>query len=123
VETELLASGERLKQESGEVGKLISEWCKNLAALDSEVVALRTQFHERNHAYKGEEEKGRSEQVAITSLQKELEQSQGRLLELMRLISLHRNETVRLTSLTVRHEEAAKSKDRELQKTGSAASL
>ncbi len=34
----------------------------------------------------------------------------------MRLISHHRNESVRLTSLTVRHEEASKSKERELEK-------
>ena len=84
--------------------------------LESDVEALRTQFHEKNQAYKQEEEKGREEQAGILILQKELEQFKARLLELVRLISHHRNETVRLTSLSVRYEEATKSKERELEK-------
>ena len=82
----------------------------------SELQNLRTTFHEKNNAYKQEEEKGREEQSAILNLQKELEQAKSRLLELVRLISHHRNEAVRLTSLSVRYEEATKSKERELEK-------
>ncbi len=115
-ESELKTSHERLGLESGEIEKLVSEWKKTLATLKREVDKLRVDFHEKNQAYKKEEEKGRGEQGTILSLQKELEAAKSRLMELMRLISHHRNETVRLTSLSVRHEEATKSKDRELEK-------
>jgi chromosome segregation protein len=117
-EKELSTTQARLGLESSEIEKLILEWRGTHTALEAEVDDLRKQFHERNNAYKHEEEKGRGEQAIILNLQKELEQSKARLLELMRLISHHRNETVRLTSLSVRHEEGAKSKDRELEKLG-----
>ncbi len=115
-EAELKASQERSGQESGELQKLVKEWRKTLAQMEGEVEGIRAQFHEKNQAYKHEEEKGRGEQTAILNLQKELEKAKARLLELVRLISHHRNETVRLTSLSVRHEEACKSKERELEK-------
>ncbi len=79
--------------------------------------SLRSQFHERNNAYKHEEEKGRHEQAELLNLQKALEQAKARLLELVRLISHHRNETVRLTSLSVRHEEASKAKSASWRKS------
>jgi len=115
-EAELQAAQKRLALESAEMDKLIADWRKTSSGLKEEVDGIREQFQERNHAYKQEDEKGRDEQSAIAGLQKELEQSKARLMELMRLISHHRNETARLTSLSVRHEEAAKSKDRELKK-------
>ena len=96
--------------------KLVKNGSAIHTQLEGEVSGLRKQFHEKNEAYKIEEEKGREEQAAILTLQKDLEQAKSRLLELVRLISHHRNETVRLTSLSVRHEEAAKSKERELEK-------
>jgi len=115
-EAELKAAQARLSQESEQVGNLVEEWRQTLSGLQSDIKVLRTQFHEKNHAYKVQDEKGRGEQSAILRLQKDLEQSKSRLLELVRLISHHRNESVRLTSLTVRHEESSKSKERELDK-------
>ena len=115
-ETELKASEVRLGQEAEQIGKLVGEWRQTHAALDTEIKGLRKQFHERNNAYKHEEEKSRHEQAKLLDLQKELDQAKARLLELVRLISHRRNETVRLTSLSVRHEEASKSKERELEK-------
>lgn len=115
-EADLALSRERLTQESGEMDRLIGEWRGALTGFESEVGQLRAQFHERHEAYRREEEAGRGEQNDLLDRQKALEQSKARLLELMRLISLHRHETVRYTALTVRHEEASKSKERELQK-------
>jgi len=113
---ELSASQERLVIESSDLGKLVEEWRGILTQLDVEVGELRASFHEKNDTYQIEEEKGREEQAVVLTLQKELEQAKARLLELVRLISHHRNETVRFTSLSVRHEEASKSKERELGK-------
>jgi chromosome segregation protein len=115
-ETELKSAHVRLGQEAEQLEKLVQEWRQTLAGLDGEVRALRTQFHEKHEAYKQEDERGHHEQVELLNLQKQLEQGKARLLELVRLISHHRNETVRLTSLTVRHEEASKAKVRELEK-------
>ena len=115
-ETELRAAQERLVLESSDLGKLVEEWRRILSQLDVEVTEVRARFHEKHNAYKFEDEKGRGEQAAVLALQKELEQAKTRLLELVRLISHHRNETVRFTSLSVRHEEASKSKERELEK-------
>ena len=115
-ETELKTAHVRLSQESEQIGNLVDEWRQTLATLHTDMESLRKQFHEKHDAFKKEEEKGHQEQTALLHLQKELEQAKARLLELVRLISHHRNETVRLTSLTVRHEEASKSKERELEK-------
>jgi chromosome segregation protein len=115
-EMELKAAHVRLGQEAEQLEKLMAEWHQTLSGLEGEVQALRIQFHEKHEAYKQEEEKGRHEQAELLNLQKNLEQSKARLLELARLISHHRNETVRLTSLTVRHEEASKAKEREIEK-------
>ena len=62
-ETELQASQERLVVESADLGKLVEEWRGILAQLDGEVGDVRKQFHEKNNAYKIEEEKGREEQA------------------------------------------------------------
>src|SRR6185369_4208516 len=71
---------------------------------------------EKNARFKEEDAKGRSEQETVHARLKELEQSKARLLELVRLIAHHRNETVRLTSLSIRYEEGSKAKQRELEK-------
>ncbi len=115
-EKELTESQKRLGQESKEIARLQGEWRGTHSALEAEVSGVRAQFHEKNDAYRAEEEQGRDEQGALLGLQKEMEQAKARLLELMRLISHHRNEAVRLSSLAVRHEEASKAKDRELEK-------
>jgi len=117
-ETELKAAQVRLGHEAEQLGTLVAEWRQTLSGLEGEVHALRTQFHQKHEAYKQEDERGRHEQAELLNLQKTLEQAKARLLELVRLISHHRNETVRLTSLTVRHEEASKAKERELEKIG-----
>jgi chromosome segregation protein len=115
-EVELKATQGRLNQEAQQIDTLLTEWRQTHSSLDGEVRALRTQFHEKHEAYKVEDERGRHEQTHLLELQKQLDQSKARLLELVRLISHHRNETVRLTSLTVRHEEASKAKEREIEK-------
>src|SRR5262249_5245123 len=84
-EAELKAAQVRLGQEAEQVELLRQEWQKTLGDLNQEVEGLRQQFHNKNQAYKQEEEKGRAEQGALLALQKELEQAKARLLELVRL--------------------------------------
>jgi len=113
---ELQASGERLAVEAAQLQDAVHESQNIVAALDHDVSGLRAQFHEREARFKEEDAKGRGDQDAAQHKQRELDQSKARLLELARLISHHRNETVRLTSLSIRQEEASKAKQRELEK-------
>jgi chromosome segregation protein len=113
---ELEQAQKRLEQESVQLQSSVEEWRQTQAALQQDVAALRGQFHERNEKFKHENERGRVEQQGAHQKQKELEQTKARLLELARLVGHHRNETVRLTSLSIRHEESSKAKQRELEK-------
>src|SRR5262249_8126497 len=74
------------------------------------------QYRIKNDQFKEEEAKGQVDQNQCVLLQKEMEAARARLIELVRLLSHHRNETVRLTSQAVRHDEGAKAKQRELEK-------
>lgn len=115
-EVELHSSQARLTEELREIDVALQEWQQTLKQISAELEALRLQYQDKNAAYKTEDERCRGEQEAVMRLQRELDQMKARVLELVRLVSHHRNETVRLTSLTVRHEEATKSKERELDK-------
>lgn len=113
---ELEQAQARLGEEDGRLQTSVEEWRQAQAGLLQEVESLRDQFHQRNEKFKEEDERGRSDHHAIQQKQKELEQTKSRLLELARLVGHHRNEAVRLTSLSIRHEESSKAKQRELEK-------
>ena len=113
---ELTAAQEKLAQESIQLEAGLGEWRQSRERLAAEVEDVRSQFHLKNEHFKDEDHKDRAQQEKVLAQQKELESIKARLLELVRLISHHRNETVRLTSLSIRHEEASKAKQRELEK-------
>ncbi len=115
-EAEIKVLQVRFQEEVSQLQKNLTEGTAKQADLTQEVETLKAVFREKNDAYKAEDEKGQTELHEAQTLQRSLETTKSRLLELVRLISHHRNETVRLTSLSVRHEEAAKSKKRELEK-------
>src|SRR5204862_58584 len=115
-ETELRLLQPRLQAESVELQAALEERQKGVAALSEELTELRKQFRVKQDAFKQEDAKNQTDQSECLRLQKEMETAKARLLELVRLLSHHRNETVRLTSLAVRHEEAAKAKQREFEK-------
>jgi len=115
-ETDLTAAQERLKEESSQLLVATEEGQKNQETLAAEVEKLRAEFHAKNEKFKAEDQKARADQEKSQSQHKELEKTKARLLELVRLISHHRNETVRLTSLSIRYDEGSKSKQRELEK-------
>jgi len=106
----------RLEAEAIQLGADAAVWRRTHETLTGEIETLRSDYHAAHDRFKEEDQKGRAGQDDLMAQQRELESNKARLLELVRLISHHRNETVRLTSLAVRHEEVAKSKDRELEK-------
>ena len=113
---ELTAAQEKLSQEKIQLEAGLDEWRGALKRLAADVEDVRSQFHRKDEHFKEEDHKSRAQQEKALTQQKELESVKARLLELIRLISHHRNETVRLTSLSIRHEEASKAKQRELEK-------
>jgi chromosome segregation protein len=115
-EAEIRALQPRLETESAELEKVLEERQATMTMLSEELVELRQQFQLKHDAFKAEDAKGQADLSECGRLQKEIESAKSRLLELIRLLSHHRNETVRLTSLTVRHEEGSKSKQREFEK-------
>lgn len=115
-EGELKIAQTRLEGEIAQLQNSLEEGRQKQTALVQEVADLQSQYHKKNDAYKAHEQQGHGEQAALIQLQKDLEHTKARLLELVRLISHHRNETVRLTSLSVRQEEASKAKQREFDK-------
>lgn len=106
----------RLGEEVARLQAERAQWTEAHARIAAELEEFRVQFHARNERFKEEDLKGRDDQEKATAQQKELEQARARLLELVRLISHHRNETVRLTSLSIRYEESSKGKEREREK-------
>ncbi|OGR91846.1 MAG: chromosome segregation protein SMC [Elusimicrobia bacterium RIFCSPLOWO2_01_FULL_59_12] len=115
-ETELKGVQPRLAAELTQLTAAIEERQKGFAALAVEVTDLRKQFRLKHDEFKKEDAKSQSNQNECLQLQKGMEAAKARLLELVRLLSHHRNETVRLTSLAVRHEEGSKAKQREFDK-------
>lgn len=115
-QSELTESQTRLEDEVTRLKVEVDQWQDMQKRLVAELAASREEFQAKNHLFKEEEAKGRQEQEAVLKSQRELDQFRSRLLELVRLISHHRNETVRLTSLAIRHEEGSKSKQRELER-------
>lgn len=115
-EMELRQLVPRLEGEMTQIQTAFDERQAALVSLNESVEALRAQYHEKHDAFKAEEAQGQTGQNELVGLQRELESGRARLLELVRLLSHHRNETVRLTSLTVRHEEGLKAKQRELER-------
>ncbi len=106
----------RAEQETLQLEAEVSVWQKTLSTLTQDIDVLRAHYQEAHDLFKEEDQKSRVGQDDLLAAQKELESNKARLLELVRLISHHRNETVRLTSLAARHEEVSKSKERELEK-------
>src|SRR5258708_6574883 len=115
-ELELKTLQPRLQTDIVQLEAAHMERQKVLATLTEEVTELRKQFRVKQDEFKKEESKGQTDQSECLKLQKDMESAKAQLLELVRLLSHHRNETVRLTSLLVRHEEGAKSKQREFEK-------
>ncbi len=115
-EAEIQALQPRLESDIQQISSSVLEQQEVLAALTRDIEELRTTYHSKHDAFKAEDAKGVSNQNECAQLQKEMESAKGRLLELVRLLSHHRNEVVRLTSLSVRHEEGSKSKQREYDK-------
>src|SRR5260221_14317706 len=110
---ELKALQPRLQADMVQLEAALVERQKALASLTLDVTELRKQFRIKHDEFKKEESKGQADQSECLKLQKDMESAKARLLELVRLLSHHRNESVRLTSLTVRHEEGSKAKQRE----------
>ena len=113
---ELEAAQGRISQEAAQLESSLQQWRQSQSNLSSEVEAIRKDYHEKNERFKEEDRQGHAGQNEVQNKQRDLEQTKARLLELVRLISHHRNETVRLTSLSIRQEEATKAKQRELEK-------
>ncbi len=115
-QAELASAQERLTEEAARLEKVCEERQLSQGSLAAEVKELQGLFHEKNEKFKAEDHTGRADQDLAQRGQRELEKTKARLLELVRLISHHRNETVRLTSQSIRHEESVKAKERELEK-------
>lgn len=114
--TELADLGVRLEGEARQLETDLAAWRKTHAALHAGIEELRGVYHAAHDRFKAEDARGRQAQEDLMGRQRQLESVKSRLLELARLISHHRNETVRLTSLSVRHDEMAKAKERELER-------
>jgi chromosome segregation protein len=115
-ETEIRQSQERLGAEDQQLNLDLSQWRQTQTQLASELENIRGEYSVKNDKFKEEDVKARTEQDSVSTLQRDLEKMKSRIMELARLISHHRSETGRLTSLSVRHDEASKAKVRELEK-------
>jgi len=115
-EVEIRETQTRLTGEQEQLTLDLEQWRTTQTSLFTEVEGLRGEYTVKNDLYKEEDSKARAEQEAVQSQQRELEKLKSRIMELTRLISHHRSETSRLTSLSVRHDEASKAKVRELEK-------
>ena len=115
-ETEIRQSQERLAAEEEQLNIDLTQWHETLTNVSAELESIRSEYQVKNDLFKEEDTKARTEQDAVSTLQRDLEKMKARILELARLISHHRSETGRLTSLSVRHDEASKAKVRELEK-------
>jgi chromosome segregation protein len=116
-EMEIKELAPRLESEIVQLQATLAERLKTQAGLTEDLETLRTQFRLKHDRFKEEDAKGQTDQSEVQRLQKAIETAKARLIELVRLLSHHRNETVRLTSLTIRHEEGSKAKQREFEKS------
>ena len=115
-EVELGQVQERLSVENEQLTIDLTQWRATQTQLASELENIRAEYQVKNDQFVAEDAKARTEQESVSALQRDLEKMKSRILELARLISHHRSETGRLTSLSVRHDEASKAKVRELEK-------
>jgi len=115
-ETEIRQAQERLGAEEQQLHLDLGQWREQQTQLTAELENIRGDYQIKNDRFIEEDGKARTEQDAVLTLQRDLEKMKARILELARLISHHRSETGRLTSLSVRHDEASKAKVRELEK-------
>ena len=115
-ETEIRQAQERLSAEHQQLDLDLGQWRQTQTELATALESIRGEYAVKNDQFKEEDAKARAEQDAVSTLQRDLEAMKARILELARLISHHRSETGRLTSLSVRHDEASKAKVRELEK-------
>lgn len=115
-EGELKTAQVRLQDEIHQLSSTLAERQNRHVSRAKELEELKAVFELKNATYQEESNKGQSEIEACSVLQKKLQESKNRILELARMISHHRNENVRLTSFSIRNDEAVKSKNRELEK-------
>jgi chromosome segregation protein len=115
-ETELQTRQARLQEDITQAQKTLRQWQGAHSALAEEIQVLEKECRERTGTFETQNKKGQADQATCLQLQRDLEKTKARLMELVRLISHHRNESNRLSSLLIRNEEAAKAKQRELGK-------
>lgn len=115
-EAELESSQNRLRDEILQLDQQLDELRMKQDTLSVEIAELDQQSKEQWSAYTVENEKALAHHESARHAQRELESRKSQLMDVARQMSQQRNESVRLQSLSIRHEEALKSKQREVEK-------